>query len=154
MGDAVESARGQADAAGISLELTAPSARYYALVDSFALGRVWRNLLQNAIEATPRDGRVHVSVEFDTTHLHVHVRDSGAGIEPARLPGIFDEFVTTKRRGLGLGLPICKRIVEQLDGTITVESRVGEGTHFVVSLPRVQDEREKSAVSGASLTAG
>ena len=139
VGDAVEGTRGQADAAGVALELVAPAGRHYALVDSFALGRVWRNLLQNAIEATPSGGRVTVSLTRDASRVHVGVHDTGTGIDPARLPRIFDDFVTTKRHGLGLGLAICKRIVEQLDGTITVESTVGEGTRFVVSFPGVPD---------------
>ena len=61
-------------------------------------------------------------------HVEVNVTDTGSGIPPDRLSAIFDDFVTTKRRGLGLGLAISKRIVEQLDGTIVVESEVGRGT--------------------------
>ena len=63
------------------------------------------------------------------------VTDTGSGIPAERLAAIFDEFVTTKRRGLGLGLAICKRIVEQLDGTIAVESEVGRGTAFTMRFP-------------------
>jgi len=63
------------------------------------------------------------------------VTDTGSGIPADRLASIFDEFVTTRRQGLGLGLAISKRIVEQLDGTIAVESQVGRGTAFTVRLP-------------------
>jgi signal transduction histidine kinase len=150
VGDAVESARGQADAAGVALEMVAPPGKHYALVDSFALSRVWQNLVQNAIEATPRDGNVVVSLEVETHGLQVAVHDTGAGIEAARLANIFDAFVTTKRHGLGLGLAISKRIVEQLGGTIAVTSTIGQGTRFVVWLPSVQEEGGSTAESTAA----
>ena len=65
----------------------------------------------------------------------VTIADTGSGIPPDRLAGIFEDFVTTKRRGLGLGLAITKRIVEQLNGTITVASEVGKGTTFTLRFP-------------------
>jgi signal transduction histidine kinase len=63
-----------------------------------------------------------------------------------RLPRILDDFVPTKRRGLGLGLAISKRIVEQLEGSITVESEVGRGTSFTLRFP-ARDDRAKQAVA-------
>ena len=60
---------------------------------------------------------------------------------------MFDDFVTTKRRGLGLGLAISKRIVEQLDGTITVESEVGRGTSFTLRFPAQGDRSTQAAAS-------
>jgi signal transduction histidine kinase len=67
--------------------------------------------------------------------VEINVTDTGSGIPADRLAAIFDDFVTTKRRGLGLGLAISKRIVEQLDGTIGVESEVGRGTSFTLRFP-------------------
>jgi len=75
------------------------------------------------------------------------VTDTGSGIPPERLGAIFDDFVTTKRRGLGLGLAISKRIVEQLDGTIAVASEVGRGTAFTVRLPIREDGSAEAAAS-------
>ena len=66
------------------------------------------------------------------------VADTGCGIPAERLGAIFDDFVTTKRRGLGLGLAISKRIVEQLGGTIAVTSEVGSGTTFTLRFPVAQ----------------
>jgi signal transduction histidine kinase len=63
------------------------------------------------------------------------VSDTGCGIPPERLHAIFDDFVTTKRRGLGLGLPVARKIIEQLGGTIAVSSEPGRGTTFLVELP-------------------
>ena len=114
--------------------------------DRFALGRVYRNLITNAIQATAAGGRVIIATGRAGDQVEVTVTDTGSGIPPERLATIFDEFVTTKRRGLGLGLAICKRIVEQLDGTITVESEVGRGTTFTVRLP-ARDTRSVQAAS-------
>ena len=75
------------------------------------------------------------------------VTDTGSGIPPERLSAIFDDFVTTKARGLGLGLAISKRIVEQLDGTIVVESEVGRGTSFTLRFPARDDRTAHAAAS-------
>jgi signal transduction histidine kinase len=107
--------------------------------DRFALGRVYRNLITNAIQATPAGGRVAATTARVGTMIEVRVSDTGSGIPPDRLGAIFDDFVTTKRRGLGLGLATSKRIVEQLDGTITVESEVGRGTTFTLRFPAATD---------------
>ncbi len=114
--------------------------------DRFALGRVYRNLITNAIQATEPGGRVSIVTSRVGDRVQVTVTDTGSGIPPDRLAKIFDDFVTTKRRGLGLGLAISKRIVEQLDGTITVESEVGRGTTFTLRFPArdVQSQAEAS----------
>lgn len=113
--------------------------------DRFALGRVYRNLMTNAIQATPPGGRVRVCTSRAGDRVEVVVADTGSGIPPERLPAIFDEFVTTKSRGLGLGLAISKRIVEQLDGTIGVQSEVGRGTTFTMRFPARDAEPAQAA---------
>ena len=62
--------------------------------------------------------------------------DTGCGIPADRIQAVFEDFVTTKRRGLGLGLAISRKIVEQLGGSITVTSTVGEGSRFTLAFPR------------------
>ena len=115
--------------------------------DRFALGRVYRNLITNAIQATEPGGRVTVVTARDGDRVTVRITDTGSGIAPDRLSTIFDEFVTTKRKGLGLGLAVTKRIVEQLDGTITVESEVGRGTSFTLRFPARDDRAAHAAAS-------
>ncbi len=105
--------------------------------DVFALGRVYRNLLLNAIQATAPGGEVTVAVDGDTHRARVRIGDTGCGIPQERLAEIFEDFATTKRRGLGLGLPISKKIVEQLGGAITVDSGAGRGTTVGLEFPRV-----------------
>src|SRR5262252_9914897 len=114
--------------------------------DRFALGRVYRNLITNAIQATAPGGRVTIVTSRAGDRIEVRVADTGSGIPAERLSAIFDDFVTTKRRGLGLGLAISKRIVEQLDGTIAVESEVGRGTAFTLRFP-VRDDRASQAAA-------
>jgi signal transduction histidine kinase len=108
---------------------------------------VYRNLITNAIQATAAGGRVSIATVRDGDHVEISVADTGSGIPADRLSKVFDDFVTTKRRGLGLGLAISKRIVEQLDGTITVESEVGRGTSFTLRFPAQGDRTTHAAAS-------
>lgn len=131
----VESMRGEGERSGIAVAAHYAEGPLTVVGDRFALGRVYRNLITNAIQATAPGGRVTVTTARVAEQVQVSVADTGAGIPADRLATIFDEFVTTKRRGLGLGLAICKRIVEQLDGTIEVQSEVGVGTTFTLRFP-------------------
>jgi signal transduction histidine kinase len=103
--------------------------------DLFALGRVYRNLLLNGVQATAPGGSITIASTSASGMVQIRVTDTGCGIAPERLGAIFDDYTTTKRRGLGLGLAISKKIVEQLHGTIEVESEVGRGTTFTLSFP-------------------
>jgi signal transduction histidine kinase len=114
--------------------------------DRFALGRVLRNLITNAIQATQPGGRVVVKTSRAADQVEIVVSDTGSGIAPERLPAIFEDFVTTKRRGLGLGLAITKRIIEQLGGTITVQSELERGTTFTLRFAaRVETEAQAAS---------
>ena len=115
--------------------------------DRFALQRVYRNLITNAIQATKPGGRVTIATSRVGDRIQVSVADTGSGIPANRISAIFDDFVTTKRRGLGLGLAISKRIVEQLDGQIVVESEVGQGTTFTMRFPAREDRSAHAAAS-------
>jgi signal transduction histidine kinase len=111
--------------------------------DLFALGRVYRNLLLNGVQATAPGGSITIaSTKLDHT-VKIRVTDTGCGIAPERLGAIFDDYTTTKRRGLGLGLAISKKIVEQLHGSIEVESEVGKGTTFTLAFPSLAVEAQQ-----------
>ena len=112
--------------------------RIYA--DAQQLTQVLVNLFLNAIDAMPAGGKIIVTAELDAEGtppaLVLSVADNGIGIEKDFLPKIFQPFYTAKkRRGLGLGLPICERIITNHRGRIEVKSRPGEGTTFTVYLP-------------------
>lgn len=148
LGEVVESMRTSAEGAGLALVFDPPPEPVAIEGDSFALGRVYRNLILNAIQATAPHGEVRVQVEVTGERARVRIADSGCGIPPDRLQAIFEDFTTTKRRGLGLGLPISKKIVEQLGGTISVCSEVGEGTSVTIEFPRATFQHEALAAHG------
>ena len=142
-----DSMRIEGERASVAVEAAFAPGTLFINADRFALGRVFRNLITNAIQATEPGGRVTVTTSRAGADVQVHVADTGSGIPADRLGAIFDEFVTTKRRGLGLGLAITKRIVEQLDGTIAVESEVGRGTAFTLRFPARDDQSAQAAAS-------
>ena len=136
--DLVESMQTTAEVAGLTIETRLVFGQLYVEGDLFAMNRVYRNLLMNALQATPPKGEVVVRTLREDGHAVVSVSDTGYGIPKERLDTIFDDFVTTKRRGLGLGLAISKKIVEQLGGAISVESEVNVGTTFTLRFPLTQ----------------
>jgi signal transduction histidine kinase len=104
-------------------------------MDPLKIRRVLDNLLRNAVQAMPDGGTLEVSAVCDGDVVFFRVRDTGAGIPEDLMPDLFKAFVTTKPQGMGLGLAYCKRAVEAHGGTISVESKAGEGTTFTVRLP-------------------
>jgi signal transduction histidine kinase len=136
--EVVESMQQHSETAGVALRAELSPEPVFIEGDLFALGRVYRNLIINAIQATAPGGLVMVATEARDTRVQIRVYDTGCGIPPDRLGAIFEDFVTTKRRGLGLGLAISKKIVEQLGGQITVASEVGKGTTFTLDFPRTR----------------
>jgi signal transduction histidine kinase len=143
----VESMRAEGERNGVAVEAHYAPGPLTIEGDRFALDRVYRNLITNAIQATAAGGRVTIATARAGDHVEVTVADTGAGIPADRLAAIFDDFMTTKSRGLGLGLSISKRIVEQLDGTIAVQSELGRGTSFTLRFPARDDRSAQAAAS-------
>ena len=143
----VESMRSEAERNALEIRTQYAEGPLVIQGDRFALGRVYRNLITNAIQATPAGGSITIATARAGDRVEIRVSDTGSGIPADRLAAIFDEFVTTKRRGLGLGLAISKRIVEQLDGTIDVQSEVGHGTAFTMRFPACDDRSAQAAAS-------
>jgi signal transduction histidine kinase len=132
-----------AEQSGVSLIIALGDDPIVIEGDLFALGRVYRNLLLNGVQATAPGGSITIaSTKADHT-VKIRVTDTGCGIAPERLGAIFDDYTTTKRRGLGLGLAISKKIVEQLNGSIEVESEVGKGTTFTLAFPALAVEAQQ-----------
>jgi signal transduction histidine kinase len=138
LGELIESMQTTAETAGITIESEFVLGSLFIEGDLFALNRVYRNLIMNALQATPPRGRVVVRTAREHGWAMIQVADTGCGIPKERLDTVFEDFVTTKRRGLGLGLAISQKIVEQLGGTITVESQVGVGSTFSLRFPLTQ----------------
>jgi two-component system NtrC family sensor kinase len=104
--------------------------------DAQQLQQVLLNLSLNAVDAMPKGGRLTLGAAVDPVNqMTITVADTGIGIDAETLPRIFQPFFTSKkRRGLGLGLPICDRIVKSHGGTIEVASEAGHGTIFKIHL--------------------
>ncbi|VUT27839.1 MAG: sensory histidine kinase AtoS [Candidatus Syntrophoarchaeum sp. GoM_oil] len=105
--------------------------------DSDQLERVFINLLTNAIDAIDDGGSIEVLVEDHDDGVAIMVKDTGSGINEDALPRIFEPLYSTKTQGVGLGLAICKQIVEAHGGDISVESSPDHGTTFTLYFPKV-----------------
>jgi signal transduction histidine kinase len=112
-------------------------------VDVDMAHRVFINLLENAIKFTPVEGRIEIGAQTDGTFVKFWVRDNGPGISPADRERIFEKFIRLRAnkdrpRGLGVGLAFCRLAVLGHGGEIWVESEVGKGTTFFLTLPVAQ----------------
>ena len=130
--------RSRAEEAGIAFEVTPPASALTIHSDPDRLERVITNLLDNAFKYTGEGGTVAFSAVELPGYLHIHVTDNGRGIPQELLPRIFERFYRageSQAAGAGLGLSICKELVDSLGGKITVGSLPGQGTTFTVVLP-------------------
>ena len=139
---AVEQAAATARRRGVELTMDRPEAPIPIRHDPVRIGQVVANLVGNGIKFTPKGGSVNVQVRGEPDgSATITVADTGIGIDAAELPRIFDRFFRGARAtearssGSGLGLAIVRSIVEMHGGTVTVESRLGTGSTFRVTLP-------------------
>jgi signal transduction histidine kinase len=113
-----------------------------AWADAKQIQQVLFNIVINAIQAMEEGGTLSVLTELvkrdNRSFLQIKIQDTGAGIPPEQLDKIFVPFHTTKTQGTGLGLPICRQLIEQHGGRIEVASRLGNGTVFTIELPAQQ----------------
>jgi signal transduction histidine kinase len=143
LGEVAETAGILGEQAGVVVAVDIPRKPVTLAADHARMRQLLMNLLTNAIKYTPAGGTVDIDSSVRDTEVTITVRDSGIGIAPGDLPHIFDRFWradparsrTGDRPGVGLGLAISKWIAEAHGGAITVESRPGRGTKFVVRLP-------------------
>jgi signal transduction histidine kinase len=100
------------------------------------LKRVLINLITNAIQAMPEGGKLSVNTQVTPFgFVSISVKDTGVGISEKIRNQVFTPLFTTKPRGQGFGLAVCKRVIEAHGGTITFESTEGKGTNFVIAFP-------------------
>ena len=107
--------------------------------------QVFLNLIMNAIDAMPSGGNIYLDVIHTQSPkgIEIKIRDTGIGIDQEVMDHLFDPFFTTKEDGLGLGLYICKQIVENHKGSLSVESESGIGTEFTIWLPALDVSKEE-----------
>ncbi|MFC1543116.1 ATP-binding protein [Candidatus Neomarinimicrobiota bacterium] len=111
------------------------SGKGVVLGDESKLRRVFLNLLKNSLEAVDERGSIRVDISSQDSGVSVELSDDGKGILEADLVDIFNPYFTTQDKGYGLGLAIVKSIIDEMNGTILVESEVGKGTKFTLRLP-------------------
>ena len=108
---------------------------FMVAVDWYMIQRLFINLLLNAVQAMPDGGKLSVNAYRRDDDNVIVIEDTGIGIPEESLENLFKPLYTTKAKGTGLGLAVCKKIVDAHDGTINVESTVGKGTIFTITLP-------------------
>jgi len=134
--EVVESLKPRAGEQSINLSMEKGTESAVAQIDVERIRQVMYNLLDNALKHTDPGGRVKLSIDADDTKVTIQVRDTGRGIPSDKLPYVFDGFfqVEPQAPGAGLGLAVVKELVEAHGGTVLVESGVGKGSTFAVSL--------------------
>ncbi len=126
---------------GITIHWEPPAAEAFVLGDSFRLRQVIFNLVDNAVKYNRPEGSVTITERIENRLVVIQIADTGPGITAADLPKIFDRFFrvdksrSRQQGGSGLGLAIVKKVVEDLKGTVSVESIPGQGSTFCVRLP-------------------
>jgi len=109
-------------------------------VDEKQLERVFINLTKNAVQAMPNGGTLTIATNETKDHVEIAFTDTGTGIQEENMNKLFSPLFTTKAKGIGVGLAICKKIVEQHGGTIEAQSKAGQGTTFTIKLPKKEEE--------------
>ncbi len=142
--------RHQLELGGIELQLDVAKDLPRVSCDAAQIEQVLLALIMNARDAMPRGGTLWLETRMnrEANEIEIKVRDDGAGIPPDVLPQIFEPFVTTKENGhgVGLGLAISRGIIERHKGRIEVESELGRGTTFTVTLPAQASEDLPAAI--------
>jgi two-component system sensor kinase FixL len=126
--------------ANIRVALDFPPDLAPVLGDRSQLLIVFGNLVRNARDAMPAGGELKISTGFDADHVEISVKDTGSGISPENQSRIMEPLYTTKSRGIGLGLPITKAIIEKHHGRLKVTSQPSQGACFTVQLSKAMPE--------------
>lgn len=130
--DAIQSER---IPASIQVIIEKPDRLPPAMIDGSQLAIVLRNLIRNAVEAMPDGGELHFEMQATQDAMEIRVRDNGCGISHEHIEKIMEPLFSTKPRGMGLGLAICKLILSRNDSQIYVTSKASSGTEFKLRLP-------------------
>jgi PAS domain S-box-containing protein len=134
--DSVRMLRKEAEDRSVWIEIDCPDNFPPLHVDKGQMRQALFNLVKNAMQAMTAGGLIKVTAMERENHLTIAVRDTGSGIEPDVLGGIFEPFTTTKKTGTGLGLMIVQRILRDHGGHIEIDTRPGLGTTVTLVLPR------------------
>jgi PAS domain S-box-containing protein len=126
--------------AAVKVSVEVEKAAQNVMIDPTLMRRTFTNLAINAIQAMPKRGKLTIRARSKRDSTIMTVEDTGAGIPRKNLAKLFSPFFATKAKGQGLGLAVCKRLVEVQGGTITVKSKPRKGTVFTIKMPRGKRE--------------
>lgn len=140
IGDVLQLLKSQLQAGGIETKLELGDAAQVGMLDEASIRAALLNLMLNAVQAMPEGGQLTVTCGRVDATLRLVISDSGSGMSEEQLARIYEPFNSTKSRGLGLGMPYARKVVEEHGGTITVESKWGEGTRVTIELPAALPE--------------
>jgi signal transduction histidine kinase len=121
---------------GIDLQVEMPEDLPEVACSQSDLEQLFLNLLTNAREATPHGGRIVITAGSTDRAVEISIADTGCGIPAENLARVLEPFFTTKPQGNGLGLSICRSVLWEVDGTLTIQSAPGNGTHVQVLVPQ------------------
>jgi two-component system sensor histidine kinase HydH len=138
--DVLELLRPQLTANQVKVRLSMDEQPAYAMLDEASLRGALMNLMLNAIEAMREGGTLSIAADHTGESQRLEIADTGPGIAAEEAKKIFEPFYTTKAQGLGLGMPYAKKIIEQHGGSISLNSRPGEGTTISIVLPAASQE--------------
>jgi PAS domain S-box-containing protein len=128
----------------IKISLSIPESLPMVLVDPRHIEQIFENLVVNAYQAMPEGGELKISAEAvrreKKPYVCVHVKDSGMGISSENIAKMFEPLFTTKPKGIGLGLAVCRKLAEINDGSIEVKSEYGKGADFILHFPIAGDK--------------
>ena len=113
--------------------------------DAELLHRALANLVLNAIDAMPQGGTLTLRTRADADNFVIEVSDTGSGLSKEECDRLFTPYYTTKEHGTGLGLAIAQSVISDHHGRITVKSAPGQGTTFVIQLPRRREDAAQSS---------
>jgi len=105
------------------------------LIDPKQIKQLFINILKNAVEAMPEGGKLSIETYLNDDTIEIRISDTGKGVAPEDIDDIFDPFVTTKPKGTGLGLAISRKIIEDHEGDMCIQSELGKGTVCTIILP-------------------
>jgi PAS domain S-box-containing protein len=139
VGDVLQLLDSQLKSSRVEVKLDFDEAAPPVMLDEPSIRSALVNLLLNAIQSMPTGGALSVSTRAQGDWLVLLITDTGSGMTQEQLAQVFEPFYTTKSRGLGLGMPYAKRVVEQHRGSIRLESKPSEGTRVEIRLPLTEE---------------
>lgn len=139
--ETVKLLKNQEKYSGIRFNSACPDDDIEIEIDAVQIKQVLLNILINACDAMNYNGKIDINLSYVDGYSEVKISDTGPGISDEERKKIFTPFYSTKTKGVGLGLAICRDIIEKHNGTIEVGSNTDQGSEFIIAIPRIENEK-------------